>query len=42
MSKNQGRIGEAQAEFEACLPLFHHDLVNSARALSSLADLFAK
>ncbi|MGH9842094.1 MAG: tetratricopeptide repeat protein [Blastocatellia bacterium] len=37
-----GRFGEAQAELEACLQVFQHDPAESARVLSSLADLFDK
>jgi len=35
-----GRLGEAQAELEACLSLFQHDPAMSAKTLGSLADLF--
>ncbi len=36
-----GRHGEAQAELEACLSVFQSDPARRARALSSLANVFA-
>ena len=42
MLSNLGRFGEAQAEFEACLQLFQHDLAKSSDVFSSLAKLFAE
>ncbi len=35
-----GRFGEAKAELEACLQVFQNDPAKSAKALSSLANLF--
>lgn len=37
-----GRLGEAQAELEACLEVFEDDPTRKARVLSSLAGLFAE
>jgi tetratricopeptide (TPR) repeat protein len=37
-----GRFGEAKAELEACLQLFHNDPACTAMVLSSLATLFAR